>query len=104
VGCPELVEYGYCEKHKREDSAIRYDKERGTAAQRGYNKRWQKARMSFLKRHPLCVECEVRGLLRPAQVVDHIIPHKGNKQLFWDRDNWQALCKACHDEKTAKGE
>ncbi|WP_317617964.1 HNH endonuclease [Rhodobacter capsulatus] len=32
-----------------------------------------------------------------ASVVDHITPHRGNKALFWDRYNWQALCKPCHD-------
>lgn len=32
-----------------------------------------------------------------ATVVDHIVPHRGDMKLFWDRDNWQALCKACHD-------
>jgi 5-methylcytosine-specific restriction enzyme A len=21
--------------------------------------------------------------------------------LFWDRNNWQAMAKACHDKKTA---
>ncbi|WP_143035082.1 HNH endonuclease [Marininema mesophilum] len=21
--------------------------------------------------------------------------------LFWDKDNWQSLCKRCHDRKTA---
>ena len=35
-------------------------------------------------------------------MVDHIIPHKGNLELFWDEDNLQALCKPCHDRKTAK--
>ncbi len=30
-------------------------------------------------------------------MVDHKIPHKGDQKLFWDRDNWQPLCKACHD-------
>ena len=35
-------------------------------------------------------------------VVDHIIPHKGDKVLFWDRSNWQPLCKTCHDTKTAR--
>jgi 5-methylcytosine-specific restriction protein A len=35
-------------------------------------------------------------------VVDHIIPHKGDKDLFWDSNNWQPLCKTCHDEKTAR--
>lgn len=36
-----------------------------------------------------------------ASVVDHIIPHKGNDDLFWDMSNHQALCKKCHDIKTA---
>ncbi|WP_289184903.1 HNH endonuclease [uncultured Parasutterella sp.] len=22
--------------------------------------------------------------------------------MFWDESNWQALCKHCHDVKTAK--
>ncbi|WP_223866012.1 HNH endonuclease [Salipiger aestuarii] len=33
----------------------------------------------------------------PATVVDHIQPHKGDKALFWDRNNWQPICKHCHD-------
>ena len=37
-----------------------------------------------------------------ATVADHIIPHKGNLELFWDEGNLQALCKSCHDRKTAK--
>ena len=32
-----------------------------------------------------------------ATVVDHIIPHRGDKTLFWDETNWQSLCKTCHD-------
>ena len=35
-----------------------------------------------------------------ATVVDHITPHRGDKKLFWDEDNWQPLCKRCHDKKT----
>jgi 5-methylcytosine-specific restriction endonuclease McrA len=37
-------------------------------------------------------------------VVDHIIPHKGDKALFWDEKNWQPLCKYCHDSIKAKEE
>jgi 5-methylcytosine-specific restriction protein A len=36
-------------------------------------------------------------------VVDHIIPHRGDQYLFWDQENWQALCKDCHDRKTGRG-
>lgn len=39
--------------------------------------------------------------LTAAEVVDHKIPHGGDMVLFWDRNNWQALAKACHDRKTA---
>ena len=28
-----------------------------------------------------------------AAVVDHVIPHLDDKALFWDRNNWQPLCK-----------
>lgn len=35
-----------------------------------------------------------------ADVIDHIIPHKGDKALFWDKRNWQGLCTVCHTSKT----
>lgn len=74
---------------------------RGTSAQRGYGSRWQKARRTYLDRNPLCVHCTAEGKTVVATVVDHIIPHKNDQALFWDTANWQALCKACHDRKTA---
>jgi 5-methylcytosine-specific restriction endonuclease McrA len=31
-------------------------------------------------------------------VVDHIVKHEGDQVRFWDEaNNWQALCRACHD-------
>ena len=41
--------------------------------------------------------CARQGHTVAAQVVDHIIPHKGDARLFWDADNWQSLCKLHHD-------
>ena len=76
---------------------------RGGTAARGYDSRWQKARKAFLQRHLLCVECYKAWKLTPATVVDHIIPHRGDQKLFWDENNWQALCKECHDKKTGSG-
>ena len=63
--------------------------------------RWRKARAAYLSEHPLCVACEREGRTEPATVVDHITPHKGDMALAWDVGNWQALCKPCHDRKTA---
>ncbi len=69
---------------------------RKSAATRGYDRRWRKARKAFLARHPLCAMCEAQGRLTQATVVDHIVPHQGNRSLFWDRDNWQPLCDNHH--------
>jgi 5-methylcytosine-specific restriction endonuclease McrA len=71
-------------------------KDRGTAASRGYGHKWRKAREGYLKSHPLCVECKKQRRLVAATVVDHIRPHKSDQRLFWDKENWQALCTTCH--------
>lgn len=73
------------------------DDSRKTAAQRGYGSRWQKARETFLRKHPLCVDHQRRGRVVEATIVDHIVPHRGDQALFWDTNNWQSLCKTCHD-------
>ncbi len=51
----------------------------------------------FLREHPLCVLCSQIGGGTAATVVDHIQPHRGDYDLFWDPTNHQALCKPCHD-------
>jgi len=78
------------------------DRQRPSAARRGYGPRWRRARAAYLARHPLCVPCAAAGRLVQATVVDHIVPHSGDPVLFWDEANWAALCKACHDAKTAR--
>ncbi len=70
---------------------------RQSSAQRGYGYAWQKYREEYLKIHYLCVRCKNLGRLKLATVVDHIEPHRGNKDKFWDPTNHQALCKDCHD-------
>ncbi|MEY9097048.1 HNH endonuclease [Paenibacillus sp. RC84] len=99
-GCANLTKGGYCEDHQEEVGA--YDRDRGTAAQRGYDHKWRLARTGFLRKHPLCIHCRNNGRLNAATVVDHIIPHRGDKGLFWDRANWQPLCASCHSIKTVK--
>lgn len=67
-----------------------------------YNHRWRKARDSYLLRNPLCVHClkEKRATAENLE-VDHVIPHRGDMELFWDESNWQTLCKSHHSIKTA---
>ncbi len=69
---------------------------KATVAERGYGGKWQRLRLDFLKKNPLCVYCQREGRVTEAKVVDHIIPHRGDQKLFWNQNNWQALCKSCH--------
>ena len=96
-GCRKLVPYGkkYCEEH-----AALHKSDRPSAASRGYGPEWRKARKHYLEAHPLCVECMKEGRYVKATDVDHIIPHRGDPILFWDRGNWQALCHSHHSKKT----
>ena len=95
-GCPELADKRFCAAHQKISECAR-----GSASERGYNHRWQRARERYLKEHPLCVECLKRSQYTPAVVVDHIIPHRGDETLFWNQNNWQPLCQKCHNKKTS---
>lgn len=100
-GCPALVHgsKARCPTHER-----RRDQERGSATARGYDARWRAARLQYLKKHSLCVQCGASGRTVPAQVVDHVVAHKGDQVLFWDQGNWQALCERCHNRKVDEGD
>ena len=91
--CPKLTHDRFCDDHKDLYK-------RDTPTQRGYDSRWQKARLVFLRANPLCESCLKIGRVTKATVVDHVTPHRGDDTLFWDQNNWQALCKRCHDTKT----
>ena len=78
------------------------DRQRPSAAQRGYDSRWRRARARYLAEHPLCASCLAEGRVTAATVVDHVMAHGGDPVLFWDEGNWQGLCKRCHDSKTAR--
>ena len=99
---------GYCEacqaRNEKNKAQVvkRYDQDRGSAAKRGYGRKWRKESKAYLDMNPVCVECERAGYIVKATVVDHITPHKGDMKLFWRRSNWQPMCKRCHDQKTRR--
>lgn len=76
-----------------------FDQKRPSARERGYDTKWDRERAGYLKARPECVMCGA-----PSRVVDHVIPHKGNKRLFWSRSNWQALCTPCHSGRKQSAE
>lgn len=59
--------------------------------------RWQRLRSEQLRQHPLCRMHAELGRVVEARVVDHITPHRGDEELFFNRGNLQSLCKICHD-------
>lgn len=92
-GCPTIaVQAGRCAVHQRE-TARKYDGQRGTPAQRGYDRDWQKIRKAYIAKHPYCAQCG-----RYAVIVDHILPlRRGGTH---DASNLQSMCRACHSGKT----
>ena len=63
-----------------------------------YNKAaWKKARAAQLRASPLCRMHQQIGQAVEATVADHITPHRGDLNLFYDAGNLQSLCKRCHD-------
>ena len=69
-----------------------------------YNAKWARSAKLFLNANPLCVYCLQVGKTTAATIVDHIVRHEGDVELFNDPNNRQALCKACHDSVKAKEE
>lgn len=61
---------------------------------------WERASRRRLAEFPFCAECQRNGRTEAATVTDHIIPHRGNLDLFWDAKNHQSLCESCHGVKS----
>lgn len=63
-----------------------------------YNsKRWYQLRHRQLLEHPLCALCSRLARVTKATIVDHVRPHRGDPERFYDAGNLQSLCKRCHD-------
>ena len=66
---------------------------------------WKKLRAAQLNKQPYC-ECPHHKGKRiradhptygSVAVVDHIVPHKGDRRKFFDPRNLQTMTKQCHD-------
>ena len=61
--------------------------------------RWERLRQSTFRRDLYTCQCgcgQIEGKTS-LLVCDHIKPHRGDEQLFWDPDNLQTMRKVCHD-------
>lgn len=59
-------------------------------------KAWQDRRKLQLATHPLCVTCLKSGQTKAATVVDHVVPHRGDYNLFFFGEV-QSLCVTHHN-------
>lgn len=87
----------------RKAAAKESERRRGSAAARGYDSKWQMASKAYLRTHRTC---RIKGprCTQVATCVDHIVPHKRDLKLFWNRKNWQAACRECNSWKAATTE
>lgn len=102
LGCGRTCQEGkeYCYLHRDLESTRKVFTYRGKSKQ-WHNlyesSRWRKISKDFLRRYPTCFICG-----KPAKIADHIIPHRGNIELFYDDSNLQPMCWSCHSRKTMK--
>lgn len=61
---------------------------------------WQKLRKAKLLRDPLCYACQLRGVMRSANTVDHIKAISAGGHPFPPFEGLMSLCTRCHNEKT----
>lgn len=62
------------------------------------HKDWKKLRAIHKRKEPYCKECGTPYNL----MVDHIEPHNGDIDLFFNENNLQTMCRSCHNRKTSK--
>ena len=98
-GCGVLVASGRCPVHTRTERTTRPPHDRWYRT-----KPWGRLRLDVLREQPFCVACRAEGRHTVATEIDHIRPHRGDRQWFWNRQNLQGLCASHHSAKSARGE
>lgn len=105
-GCFRLAEVGrkYCQLHEYMEQE---DRERDLARFKDFTPSlWRKFydsprwRAMAEKKRQETPNCEICGA--PATEIHHLIPHRGDPELFFDYGNLQALCHRCHTEQTKR--
>lgn len=77
-----------------------------SASARGYDAAWNALRKVFLSdpRNSVCARCFEQGSRTPTDIVDHIVPHRGDDRLRLDINNLQPLCHHHHASEKQRAE
>jgi 5-methylcytosine-specific restriction protein A len=89
---------------QRRAQAQARDRDRRPPNERGYDWHWRKFRIGYLSAHPLCMDCEKRGVIRAATEPHHIVKVQDRPDLRLVDSNLMALCHDCHATRTGRGE
>jgi 5-methylcytosine-specific restriction protein A len=96
-GCSNLINSNerYCKEHTFEPvrtpfkNATRFNESLYHTAQ------WRTLRKKILNEQPYCFKCGIPKDETKLE-VHHIIPPRGNEELFFNENNLVAVCPVCH--------
>lgn len=94
--CGKVVSSGTtcpCRKAAKAARDAKHDQNRPNSSQRGYGGGWERKARQWRRGKA----CAWPGCTQASEMVDHIIPHKGDAALRDDPKNWQALCHHHHN-------
>lgn len=106
-GCTTIVEvqpfskeHPRCEKHQyiQPEKKV-YEHHFHNGKNIYHNSKWRKLRAIKAAQNPCCEDCLEIGIVRPVQIVDHVIEIEDGGEKY-DIDNTRSLCRPCHKRKT----
>ncbi|GAA3020434.1 HNH endonuclease signature motif containing protein [Tetragenococcus solitarius] len=108
ASCHELIDYNetYCAKHQPEKKrgyadSYQYKKNKyGKYFKFYHSKQWRKLSELYRYENPCCEICLANGVVRKADVVDHVIELRDQWDKRLDKSNLMSLCHSCHYKKT----
>lgn len=84
----------YCEEHRSKPFQYAQRSNQGSYQ----TAEWRDLRNKIIRRSGACRSCGATDSLQ----VHHIIPPRGNRELFYDENNLIVLCAQCHRYETQK--
>lgn len=85
-------------RQARLEDQRRYNRTRPERHEFYWSAKWRRLRDWYRALHPLCEECEKRGLTVQADLVDHILSiEEGGDPMAVS--NLRSLCHSCHNKR-----
>jgi 5-methylcytosine-specific restriction protein A len=102
-GCREVItgRDRYCASHAAQHQQPSNWSRVASVDHRHHSARWTAKSRAYRSRHPLCEDCLELGIVRPADLVDHVHELRDGGQLL-DDSNLRSLCRKHHAKKSMK--